>query len=1036
LVNITTRKLSSFDPFDVKSGLVSLADSYFQVQNLDTYQSGFLGYLIEALTFVTSDVLFQNAMAYNEAFLNRAILPSSVSNIAAQLDYKIQTTVPASGFLTIVIPLSMSGDMLVKIPAGSKVTAGNIPFKVQNNYYLTKNSNGISVVAQNTDTGMIENVPYTIEMRESKLSVVFDVAIWQIDVYYHEFNFENPTLYVFYEEVVAGYIGQIHSLNVCVDGEIYRKLPSIYQARSDDRCYELQVDNNNNTLLIKFGNGIYGYLPSTDANAIISVYTTLGTSGNIAANTAILDERIPDAVSGKIINITSYNSVAITNGRDSESIEDIKRHVRENISAAKRLVTEDDYKGFQGVTGLTNFVAIPVLNRRDIVGNDIVLYTVMFDNKNTPIPAASIPVAMNTNKPVIAQGEEIEYDGHLYKSPFRIELNTEYDVPTTKYMYSLKNLDVTPALFSKNDKEDVLMGLRQIQAKIYNNSDQVVFIAEIYKLPDMDSSKISAVLKIDGFEDIELSYVKTLDDNSTINLSSNYLDSSALPSGTFTWRVELKHGTDLYNTYQGDWLLFYNGTPASTEVSSVCTAEHTNTFLGMVTTSFVVLPNNDQGYFKIPIQRLNETDDDGNAVQSGNIEVILHFNNKEYTCTLNSVQTGAFNYVSPYINLSELEPGALNWSVEIIYHGIVTAVYNTYSGTIPILTSGRRPAALVVNDPPTLVGTPNIELVHLGLNNIKIKSTPAGDYVFECEVSKMPQNNASYITARLIIEHDLINLEQDMSFDGESTQDNNQTTSSSNTPASTVKFISPNISPSLIPLGTISFKIELNYNGELHAIYKQSAVFHHDMTEICYSHVTPNQNGTQYAWCVPVIDAVYYDENLDYLDQYVFNVMAQLRDIFTRYKMLTDRTQIKFAKTFGASVNMRLNSYSSIPSKTYASNFSVDLPPELHIKVYVPKRAQNTVSAIVEECKNVLYTFFQLKAGFHTNLYRSEIARYIHDTVDDVEFCEVLEPTDDIVYNFDINNIPRYARDVLYKYCPEFIWFDKDKITIDVVLMS
>lgn len=1036
MANITTRKLTSFDPFDVKSGLVSLADSYFQVKNLDTYQSGFLGYLIEALTFVTSDVLYQNAMAYNEAFLNRAILPSSVSNIAAQLDYDIQSTIPATGFLTIVMPVSVSSDMLVKIPAGSKVVAGNIPYKVQNNYYVTKDSTGITVVAQNADTGMIENVSYSIELRDSKLSIVFDVAIWQIDVYYHEFTFENPTLYVFYEEIVSGYTGQIHTLNVTVDGEIYRQLSSIYQARSDDRCYELQIDNTNNTLLIKFGNGVYGYLPSADVNALISVYTTLGASGNIAANTAMLDERIPDTVSGKIVNITSYNSVAITNGSDSESMEDIKRHVRENISAAKRLVTEDDFKGFQGVTGLTNVMAIPVLNRRDVVGNDVVIYTVMFDNENLPIPAASIPVAMNSNQPIITQGQEIEYEGNTYKSPFRIELNTDYDVPTAIYTYSLKSLAVTPALFSKSEDEDVLMGLRQCQAKLYSNSDQVVFIAEIYKLPDMTSGNISAILKIEGFEDIDLGYIKTLDDNSTINLSSNYIDSEALPSGPFTWTIELYHGADLYNTYQGEWTLFYNGTPTATEVSSVCTAEHVNTFLGMVTSSFVVLPNNDQGYFKIPIQRLNETDDDGNPVTTDKISVVLHFNGEDYDCTLNSIQTSAYNYISPYINLSELDPGSLSWSVEITYAGVITYVYNTYSGTIPILSSGRRISAQVVNDVPSLSGTPRIELVHLGLNSIQITSTPSGDYVFECEVSKMPQNNASYITARLVIEHDLINLEQDMAYDGETEQDNTQTTTANNTPASTVKFVSPNISPSLIPAGTIPFKIELNYNGELHAIYKQSAVFHHDMTEICYSHVAPNQSGVQYAWSVPVIESSYYDENLEYLDQYVFSVMATLRDSFAQYKMLTDRIQIKFAKTFGDSVNMRLNSYSTIPSKTYASDFSIDMPPELHIKVYVSKRAQSTVSAIVEECKNVLYTFFQLKAGFHTNLYRSEISRFIHDTVDDVEFCEVLSPTDDIVYNFDINNIPRYAKDVLYTYCPEFIWFDIDNITVDVVLMS
>ena len=138
LTNIRTKYIPSFDPFDVKRELVTLAEDYFQVGNLDVYESGFLGYLIQSLTFLTSDTLYQNAMAYNEAFLNRAILPSSVSEIASQLDYAIAKTVPASGFLTLIIPIPNNEDLLVKISAGSAVFADNIPYKVKHSYYVEK----------------------------------------------------------------------------------------------------------------------------------------------------------------------------------------------------------------------------------------------------------------------------------------------------------------------------------------------------------------------------------------------------------------------------------------------------------------------------------------------------------------------------------------------------------------------------------------------------------------------------------------------------------------------------------------------------------------------------------------------------------------------------------------------------------------------------------------------------------------------------------------------------------------------------------
>ena len=132
----TTKVVPSFDPFDVKEQLVELAQDYFNLDEIDTYESGFMGYLIQALTYLTSDVLYQNALSYNEAFLNRALLRTSVTHIADQLDYKIQPAVPASGSLTIAVPITLNSKKgtSIKISSGTNISAGNIPYKVYNTY--------------------------------------------------------------------------------------------------------------------------------------------------------------------------------------------------------------------------------------------------------------------------------------------------------------------------------------------------------------------------------------------------------------------------------------------------------------------------------------------------------------------------------------------------------------------------------------------------------------------------------------------------------------------------------------------------------------------------------------------------------------------------------------------------------------------------------------------------------------------------------------------------------------------------------------
>ena len=123
------------------------------------------------------------------------------------------------------------------------------------------------------------------------------------------------------------------------------------------------------------------------------------------------------------------------------------------------------------------------------------------------------------------------------------------------------------------------------------------------------------------------------------------------------------------------------------------------------------------------------------------------------------------------------------------------------------------------------------------------------------------------------------------------------------------------------------------------------------------------------------------------------------------------------------------------PVKTYNDDFSIDLPVKIYVKLYVSEDITTDINDLIVEAKNVIYTFLTLKSGFNANIYRSELARYLHDTLEDILFCEVVEPTDEIIYNFDIDKIPRSEYEVLYQYCPEYIWYDKDKIEVDVKLM-
>lgn len=1037
-MSIKTRELPSFDPFDIKKELVQLADNHFGVNNVDLYESGFLGYLIQSLTFLTSDMLYQNAMAYNEAFLKRSILPSSVTEIASQLDYKAQKTIPAEGPMTLAIPIIQDREMLIKIPIGANVVANNITYKVKNNYYVEKNSRGIVVTTQNSETGLVQNIPHKIEMINKQLCIIFNVTIWQIEIFSYEFVVENPMLYVFYEETVGNYNGQLYKIIVNAESEIYTEVSSIYQAKPHNRYYEVKIDNVTPLITIKFGNGIYGYQPKAGAEALITVYTTLGVDGNIIAQSAKLTERIVDNISGQIVNVESYNPAAINNGQDKENIEDMKRHTIENISAAKRLVTNIDYYGFQGVTGLTNFKALPVLKKRDVIGNHIDVFSVLFDDKNKPIPTNTIPLLLPSileeNNTVLKQGEEIIHDGFRYISPFHIMLDTTYDIPVARYYYSLTNLLVTPLLFSRNVNEDILMGLRQVQAKIFDNTDQIVFIGEIFKLAEMDAGKIHGVLQIQGYEDIELEFSQQYDDKVTVNISSSYLDSTALPTSDFIWTVKLYYGDRFYNTYQGEWKLFEAGKIIDTNIiATVNSSLYINSFLDVESIIFKVNQNTQSGYFEIIVKKLSNTDLGGNTINNSDINVNINILGDIYNANMTSVTSTRLVFTTQFINLSKFQVNVIEaLTVAVSYQD---TIYNEYSSNIDVLTHGRRFLQTIVNDKPQLIDVPAIELVHLGLNEISIKKID-NSYIFFFRISKMANNSANKISCKLMLENMMFDLSEDImnEFQGELTE--TETDPTPNNVNSTVMFMSPPINSDTISFGNIPFKVELMYDGEMYSIYKQNTIFHYDLTEIIHSNVSRNPDDFySYVWSVPVIEKEYYTENIDYLDQYIFNEFARLCDAFKKYKMLTDRVNLKFARTFGNISNVFLNIYNPIPAKSYSDDFNMNIIPQIKVKVYIKKDARNDIPSIIEECKNVLYTFLQLKSNFHTNIYRSEMARFLHDTVDDLEFCEILLPTEDLVFDFHIEDIPRPRRVEIYKYCPEFIWFDKNKIDIDISLM-
>lgn len=1029
---ITTRQIPSFDPYDVKTELVDLFEKYFETGNLDTYESGFLGYLIQALTHMTSDMLFHSALAHNEAFLTKCILPSSVYNFAAQLDYDLEGKIPATGAFKIVMALDLQNDMNIKIPSGSRVSSNDIKYRVINDYYVRKNDDGVTVTAYNQENGTVKTVTYNVELYEGVVSLVFDIEIAQYDIYTYSYNIEETNTYAFPTQIVGGYNGTAYKTFVLVDGDSYSEVTSIYEAGNDTKVFELSKNDTNNNMTIRFGNNVCGYKPTKGSVVQVIVLTTLGAEGNVLGSTLQFNEKIRNLSTNVQIAVYGSNTLAITNGSNGVTLEQAKKLIIDNISAAKRLVTEADYRGMQGVLGINKLYAFPVLFKRDITGNEINLYMTQFGNDNKPVPTDTTTLPIDYANPVIYKGTTVTKDGVDFIVPFTLSLNRDYDVTTVDYTYTLSRLAVTPRLFSRPDQTDVSMSLSSLVATYYENSGdkQFQFKAELVKLPSMNVSKISGVLKFGTTYTTSMTSGNIYNDGYASNLGSGYIDIDNLPVGSHTWTLELYYDGTLYNTMSGVWTLLQAGQIVnSTVTANVASTNTPDTYLTIP--SLVFTENvNDTCFFSADISELWLNDDTGSKIESRFISASAVIYGHSYPMRIDSTTVGSngrntYTYKTDAIPLTAFTTGDLPWTISLSYD---SELYNTYTGAIAILSTGVRASASSITGSATYVGTPITEFVHLGINSITVEAdSTTGNFTFNVEVNKLPRNSAALISTKLLLGTSVYQMDSVTDYTGEYVTDTGTGT----------LFRVSNVPPSMISTGVVPFKVELYYNNSLHVIYKQEAIFRNDITKICSSFVAAVGGQLQIIG-VPIIEKEYYEEHLSELESSLFTTLAYFNEKLYMYKMLTDRIVIKFARTYGHGTNMRLNKYSVVPGIEYDDDFSIEIPPRIKIQVFISSRKiSKSIPAIIDDCKNVVYTFLQLKAGFKTNIYVSELSRFIHDAVSDVSFCKVIEPTEDIVYNYDIDLIPRNKiNDELYPYAPEFIWFDKDKIEIEAILIN
>lgn len=441
----------------IREQITDYVKTYLELENIDLTKSSFLTFLINIISTLTGNLLFYQTSVYNEFFLSKAQLPESVFNLSAFLGYQSQDASYSSVNVLITIPFGFSSSSAVFIlPEG-------FIFKTKDNIeFITNYKTTITVTNNSSVKILIEDgiKKYYLPFDSNSSSFSFVLPLkqykeviqeYQIDADLKTYQFVTKDIYITDNNKVSSMIIEFREPDDD-SWTVWTSYPSLYLLNESIKGYVSRRTDSGKKLY--FGNGLIGVQPTPGSTLKVTTNVTKGFDGNIIAGSINSGERIYTTTDSGLTQIVDYsvtNPSSAINGKDEESIEEIRGNAIASITALGRLVTENDYKNIDVIIPNSPISpnAIAVLKRSDVKINDIQIYT--------PIEFGSDPEAMKNLVPTrnskltvplsstyISRNTEITIDDIVYYTIFDMTINLLNSV--ANYEYILYQIEQIPSL--------------------------------------------------------------------------------------------------------------------------------------------------------------------------------------------------------------------------------------------------------------------------------------------------------------------------------------------------------------------------------------------------------------------------------------------------------------------------------------------------------------------------------------------------------------------------------------------------------------
>lgn len=337
---------------EIEEYLIDAAKNYFNVNSIDFYKSGLLGFEIEKMSEMFSDLMLNLTFKSDERFINTAKLRSSVANISHEFSYVDKYAEPASIFTVVAVKIESRDYITNEIFIDSKdlvLGIGGITYSIPGDLLIQRQDNNWSVTLQNNLNFEVKTGLLTSELMFDKNNyeyINFIIETRQLDI-------TTTTEILPVRNQLVPYSFNITIESQLVDMKLYRVdasgeknyLTKLENFSSIDPDLELevfvveQIDDINFKIFLGDGTK-FKFIPS-GSEIFVDVYETLGTKGKTYLPVFKASSK------NNLLNreIKAFSNLNSTNGKDAFTFEEYKRDVLSHLQSPddKTVITEFDY---------------------------------------------------------------------------------------------------------------------------------------------------------------------------------------------------------------------------------------------------------------------------------------------------------------------------------------------------------------------------------------------------------------------------------------------------------------------------------------------------------------------------------------------------------------------------------------------------------------------------------------------------------------------------------------------------------------------